>query len=377
MIKKISITNFKSIKNALTDLPLFGAIVGKNAAGKTNFIQSINFIKNLVGYETIDKRSSSPSQLAHEIFNFNNISDNIKFSIDFGSEEEIEYNLKIEIGSNKDSNKLPAIEVVKEELYKIKNADKIKIYTRNSETLYNSENKVIPIALDSSKSAISIYNEPNVNILKNFFKNICIPELDSLNSRSTIFSNDEEDASLASLLVKLNHKDVTEFEQYKNIISKLIPDFSSIIEIPYNKNKTEKEKVYLILLEEKGLEGNLSMRSISFGDLRTMYIIAMAMIMEKGSTFIIEEIENGLHPKRLKGILSHLKTISYKKDLQILFSTHSPAVMNLFSPNEIVYISKDNNNDGTKLSILSSSDDSSHIQKILENGGEIFDYFNK
>ena len=71
MIKTISITNFKSIKSGSTELPLFGAIVGKNAAGKTNFIQSINFIKNLVGYETIDKRSANPAQLAHEIFNFN------------------------------------------------------------------------------------------------------------------------------------------------------------------------------------------------------------------------------------------------------------------------------------------------------------------
>ena len=54
MIEEISVKNFKSIKNAKTKFPKFvGAIVGKNAVGKTNFIQSINFVKNLaIGIDT-------------------------------------------------------------------------------------------------------------------------------------------------------------------------------------------------------------------------------------------------------------------------------------------------------------------------------------
>ena len=48
MIESIDIKNFKSIKKSRAKLPFFGAIVGNNAAGKTNLIQAIAFIKESV-----------------------------------------------------------------------------------------------------------------------------------------------------------------------------------------------------------------------------------------------------------------------------------------------------------------------------------------
>ena len=41
MINQIRIENFRSIKSATVFLPSFGAIVGKNASGKTNLLNAL------------------------------------------------------------------------------------------------------------------------------------------------------------------------------------------------------------------------------------------------------------------------------------------------------------------------------------------------
>ena len=43
-IRQIQIRNFKSIGAAVVDLEPFTALVGANASGKTNFLDSLSFI---------------------------------------------------------------------------------------------------------------------------------------------------------------------------------------------------------------------------------------------------------------------------------------------------------------------------------------------
>jgi len=43
-----------------------------------------------------------------------------------------------------------------------------------------------------------------------------------------------------------------------------------------------------------------------------------------GTTFILEEIDNDLHPSRLHLLVSFLEQITASRKLQIIASTHSP-----------------------------------------------------
>jgi AAA15 family ATPase/GTPase len=92
MIQHISIKNFKSIKNAETRLPEHvSAIVGLNGVGKTNLIQSINFVRNLaVGENTLaalQKIDLTPK----EISNFNESSPEIFFGLTISDINENKY----------------------------------------------------------------------------------------------------------------------------------------------------------------------------------------------------------------------------------------------------------------------------------------------
>ena len=72
MIVSIYIRNFKSIIEDSTEIPNFAAIVGLNAAGKTNLIQAIGLINDLVNGLTLEMAIEKIAFPLKEIFNYTN-----------------------------------------------------------------------------------------------------------------------------------------------------------------------------------------------------------------------------------------------------------------------------------------------------------------
>ncbi|MDB5293217.1 MAG: recombination protein, partial [Phycisphaerales bacterium] len=57
---------------------------------------------------------------------------------------------------------------------------------------------------------------------------------------------------------------------------------------------------------------------------------------------LVEEPENGIHPKRLGEVLGILRDlIQGQSHTQIVLTTHSPYVLDLFSPEEVTLCRKD------------------------------------
>lgn len=375
MIQEISIKNFKSIKQTSTKFPKFmGAIVGKNAVGKTNLIQAINFVRNLaVGTDTataLKKIALTPQ----EIYNYNDSSADIDIKIQLCSPEDVKYILELIIKPVAEDQSIPNLLVKNEVLHRIDSLENpIVIYKRNEAVLTDKDGNNIPLAVESDKLAVSQYQNQDALLVKSIFSNIFIPDQDSIDFRESIVKSDEK--GLASLVVRLRQTNGGSFEQFQTVIKRLLPQFSSLVEIPSTQvtNTPDSENLFMVLLEEENLKGKLSMKSVSAGDLRTLYLIASAMYLKPNSTLIFEEIENGLHPKRLNDLLDSLMSISRKKDMQILFTTHSSAVINLMSPHEVIFVDKEINN-GTVFHLLSDSSHISQIDKVLKEGITLTDY---
>jgi len=372
MITSISVKNFKSIINSTSNLPRIGAIVGQNGAGKTNLVQAINLVRKLVLGINVISAIDKISLIIPEIYNYNESSLDIYFELNVENLDETKYILEFSISSTESQNS-PRIYIKSESLKKIRNEEIQTIYTRENNILKNGEGSVIPLAVDETKAAISLYQNADVTIAKKIFDNVVIPEQYTIDSKSSIVG--DEDLGTAGLLVKLRQKDPVNYEQFQTIIKKLLPMFSSIVELPATQNKEDSstQKSYAVLLTEKNLKGMLSMYSVSAGDLRTLYLIACAMYMNKGSTLIIEEIENGLHPKRLQLLLEHLDNIARVKNMQILYTTHSPTVIDRLRPEEILYVYKDSSK-GTLFNQLSCHDNISDIENMLREGVSLTQY---
>ncbi|WP_374978929.1 ATP-binding protein [Pseudomonas solani] len=69
-------------------------------------------------------------------------------------------------------------------------------------------------------------------------------------------------------------------------------------------------------------------RLISDGTLRVLAVITALESIPRGSRVVIEEFDNGLHPSRAELLISAIREIVKRRELNILLSTHNPASLN-------------------------------------------------
>jgi predicted ATPase len=66
---------------------------------------------------------------------------------------------------------------------------------------------------------------------------------------------------------------------------------------------------------------------LSDGTLRVLAIAAAMLTAEEGSLVVIEEIDNGVHPSRARHLLERIRAIAERRQLRVLLSTHNPALL--------------------------------------------------
>ncbi|MEM6456461.1 MAG: AAA family ATPase [Acidobacteriota bacterium] len=91
---------------------------------------------------------------------------------------------------------------------------------------------------------------------------------------------------------------------------------------------TERGDVMVALYESLG--GRTSRREaalLSDGTLRVLAVAAALLSAEPGATVVIEEIDNGVHPNRVRDLVARVEAISRTRDLRVLVTTHNPALL--------------------------------------------------
>jgi len=78
----------------------------------------------------------------------------------------------------------------------------------------------------------------------------------------------------------------------------------------------------------------------SDGTLRLLTLTIPAYLPDIQGTFLIEEPENGIHPRAIETVLQSLSSI-YKS--QVLLATHSPVALNMLEPRDVLCFAKDVN----------------------------------
>jgi len=66
---------------------------------------------------------------------------------------------------------------------------------------------------------------------------------------------------------------------------------------------------------------------LSDGTLRVLAIAAALLSADRGTTVVIEEVDNGVHPSRARQLLSTMREQAKKRGVRLLLSTHNPALM--------------------------------------------------
>ncbi len=100
--------------------------------------------------------------------------------------------------------------------------------------------------------------------------------------------------------------------------------------------KDEDRHAYILLQYKGGLE--IPSWVASDGTLRMLALTLPAYLPDSKGIYLIEEPENGVHPLALETIYQSLSSVY---DGQVLVATHSPLLVSLAKPEEILCFSKD------------------------------------
>jgi predicted ATPase len=187
---------------------------------------------------------------------------------------------------------------------------------------------------------------------------------------------------LALLLDDILGFDRNRFIELEARFCSLFPDFSSIKlqrQMAYRSPPDDGEQVSkLDRADGKGLYfelgGNRQLvpaSQASDGTLLVLGYLALLLSPHPPRLLLIEEPENGIHPKRLQDVLGILGELASAQSLtQILLTTHSPYAVDSFKPEQVTLCTK--SDDGTVELTRMSTSKAVREQESLFTLGEIW-----
>lgn len=161
-------------------------------------------------------------------------------------------------------------------------------------------------------------------------------------SDSVTLSTTGENMPAAFRGVKENSKNYSRLE---NSFEAIAPHISKIDSAPL---QTGKE--FVQFYEDKIGRGVESWQS-SDGTLRALAILVAIESANRGSTIIIEEIEQNIHPWAVRTIMDHIRTVVEENDIQVILTTHSEHVLERLDSSEVRVVTRDRTN-GTEFKRL-------------------------
>jgi predicted ATPase len=94
---------------------------------------------------------------------------------------------------------------------------------------------------------------------------------------------------------------------------------------------------------------------VADGTLLVLAYLAVLYLPQPPRVLLVEEPENGIHPKRLRNVLGILRElIQEQSHTQVVLTTHSPYALDLFSPEEVTLCTMQDNGE-VKTTRLSES----------------------
>jgi len=372
MIRKVEIKNFRILKDIKLELKPFNILIGPNATGKSTFLDSISFVSDILnsGIErACKKRSSSFQDLLWDKSN-----PNIEISMELelpGKIREI-YSQKslptyshtrydLMIGINPESEEL---QILRETLWlssekgaankpgmntgNEKNESKQKkivhklTASRNDyfyaeTTKYNTFFKLDPFTSSLANLPEDEERFPGAVWTKHTLKQaIQVLALNSLEMRKPSHPEKKQtfemDGSNLPNMIKILKRDPS--KRFQNWIGHLR------IALPFLKTilvKTRMEDRFLYTVIKDKNDRKIPSWVLSDGTLRILALTLLAYLPDNEGIYLIEEPENGVHPSAVEAIYDSLSSV-YRG--QVLVATHSPVVLGVAKPEEILCFSR-------------------------------------
>jgi predicted ATPase len=380
MLKKLILENWKSFRYAELPLDPLTVLIGTNASGKSNVVEALEFLQRIANGENIETALAGDKTLPA-----------IRGGVELAARKpEKEFTIKVLFsGEDNDTDflyilkiqTLPSFKLCEEfieiidinddDILKIKIIDspyqsksglhfKDKRVWRLSKTQKNNET-TLQLTTDIKEKKEKYVRTPKMatdfaidNLLNILVLN---PIPSKMRDYSRLSENLESDGSnIAGVLAALPDDKKTEVENTLSEYIKYLPegDIKKIWAEPVGRLKTDA----MLYCQEEWKPGEITeidARSMSDGTLRFLAILTALLTRPEGSQIVIEEIDNGLHPSRAALLVKILKEIGSKRNIDILLTTHNPALLDAFGSEIVPFVvvaHRDSETGESKLTLL-------------------------
>jgi len=133
---------------------------------------------------------------------------------------------------------------------------------------------------------------------------------------------------VVDVLAKKHRPRLREWVQH---VRTALPDLKSIRTV----ERSEDRHRYLVLEYQNGLK--VPSWLVSDGTLRLLALTLLAYLPEVEGIFLIEEPENGIHPRAVETVF---QSLSSAYGAQVLLATHSPVVLSIAKPEQVLCFAK-------------------------------------
>ena len=385
----ITIKNFKSYKEATLPLAPLTLLIGANASGKSNAIEAFRFLSWVAGGErlsTLKNRVNDSDKIIR-----GNVSDLpfreteqfvLSFSADSSNYESI-FNIRFneiyfgfEIIETENENFIFTFDDVADDgIYVSQESLSNNFAIDENKTIFSIKNSDYSDVFNLSKELLSFFLKENGSPYKiekiyndiNFLKSLILNAyfFDFVPSQMRYESLSEKDLrsngqNLAGVLHYLCEKDGHASDNKTKLLNliKSLPE-QNIIDIKFYVD--HRERVEFALIENfANTPKEFPMDLLSDGTLKVLAIATALLSVSTGSTLVIEEIDNSIHPSRAHDILSLMRQYAEERGLKLLLSTHNPALMDAI-PDEaladVIFCYRDPQQGDSRLVRLGDLDD--------------------
>lgn len=323
MLKRVSIQNFKSLKDVTLDLQKVNLLIGPNNSGKTNFLKALEFFGD--SHISNNNESESGNQkvgLAQASLNAQRgHKPNPKYSfkdIIFKKQAGNDINMTLRL-SNSDFG---------DQIGTIKWSDNQKTFEQyidgRYETTYSNNIDAIWL-VTSSICPITIY-KPDPNKLTQ--PGPVGEEIELVNADTSNLVN-----FLDLMLGKYRR---TTFNRIEHDLEKCIPEFNEInLDNVTATDELKKSHGNGKSFKRLGLTNSKQGITYWADELSegTLYFLALLCIINQPNPpklLLLEEPEKGIHPRRLFEVIQFIFKLVEEKDVQVIMTTHSPIVVDMF-----------------------------------------------
>ncbi|TBA24714.1 AAA family ATPase [Rhizobium ruizarguesonis] len=402
MLIKLSMENWKSIAETSLEIDPLSVLIGTNASGKSNVLDALAFLNRISQGALLTAALQGDGNLAQMRGGLEwaarRPGDRFKLSATVRHDETTEFIYKIECIISRGHCEVFSEELIRQR-FRLKrnnerqaNPSQIALFKsdptdQNSPTitarLYN-EKRGTPRQLNRASAALyQLFGQKNrteidegISSVLADLRNIFI--LDPIPSHMRSFSPFSEklqaDAgNIAGVLAAQHESAKLEIEQTLTKYVSKLPE-RDIVRV-YAEAVGKFNSDAMLYCDEKygDSDQTIDARGMSDGTLRFLAITTALLTRTKGSLLVVEEVDNGLHPSRSKLLLNMLREIGTERGVDVLVTTHNPALLDEMGTEMVPFITVSHRNPGSGATELTLLENIEELPRLLSQGaiGEI------